>query len=349
MPIRLVIPLLRRLAAILLLLLPPAHAQDSGSYAQTADGQAFIRSMTERYGFAPGYLQALFAEVQRQDRIIELMERPRRQKPAWHSYAANFLTPLRIQAGARFLREQRALLQQAADRYGVPAGMVTAILGVETLYGRNTGSIRVMDALATLAFDYPRRSAYFRGELENFLLLTRAEQIDPLSLKGSFAGAMGMAQFMPGSFLRYAVDFDGDGRRDIWQSKADIIGSVAHYFREHGWQAGQPVAVPVRLVDPAAAHLADPDDLLPVRTLQEWVAAGVEPSQRIEGNPAAILFSLEGRDGLEYWLGFHNFYTITRYNRSVLYAMAVYRLSQALTTAPADPPPHAPRRRPRRR
>lgn len=334
------------LTLIAALLAQPAGA-DPIPYAQRDDGQAFIREMGDKHGFAADDLLSLFGSVYRQDRIIELMERPRRQKPAWYTYSANFLTPQRIQGGAQFLRDHRATLRRAEETYGVPPNIVTAILGVETAYGRNTGSIRVIDALATLAFDYPRRAPYFRSELENYLVLTRNERVDPASLKGSYAGAMGMAQFMPGSFLRFAVDFDEDGRRDIWRNHQDIIGSVANYFREHGWQAGQPVAVRARLTQPAAAQWADPEDLKPVRPLQEFIDAGVEPTRPIAGNPPAMLFTLENRDGIEYWLGFDNFYAITRYNRSILYAMTVFSLSQAVSHPPMAPQ-SAQRRRPKR-
>jgi membrane-bound lytic murein transglycosylase B len=297
---------------------------------QRADVREFIGEMAARHGFDPVRLQALFNRVQVQPSIIAAMDRPAEAKP-WHEYRSIFINARRVRGGVEFWRTHAATLARAEQVYGVPPEIVVAIIGVETQYGGNMGRHRVLEALATLAFDYPRRADFFRKELEAYLLLTRAEGIDPLALRGSYAGAMGWGQFMPTSYLNYAVDFDGDGRRDLWQNPRDAIGSVANYFRQHGWRPGEPVVVPARIGDPAAAglitrRLTTP----PTDSIASWRARGVAPLAPVGDRQAALLLELAGRAGPEHWLAFHNFYVITRYNRSQLYAMAVYQLSQEI-------------------
>jgi membrane-bound lytic murein transglycosylase B len=209
--------------------------------------------------------------------------------------------------------------------------MVVAIIGVETNYGRNMGSFQVIDALATLAFDYPPRSPFFRKELENYFLLTREQGKDPLQFKGSYAGAMGYGQFMPSSYRAYAVDFDGDGFIDIWNNTTDAIGSVANYFKRHGWQAGQPVAVRVRVADEFDSSSLNSINR-PEASVAEWRKRGFAPIVSLDDAAQASALYLEGVHGDEYWLGLHNFYVITRYNRSHLYAMAAYQLSREIRT-----------------
>ena len=243
-----------------------------------------------------------------------------------------FLTDARVARGVDFWRQHEAVLARAEQEYGVPAQVIVSIIGVETFYGRNTGSFRVIDALSTLGFDYPPRAEFFRKELREFLLLTREEQVDPLTLKGSYAGAMGLPQFMPSSFRAYAVDFDGDGHINIWSNPDDAIGSVASYFKRHGWVAGEPVVIRADVTgDRADEGLTQ--GIEPVKTVGELRALGWSSHDALRDDMPVTAFRLEGADGPEYWMGLKNFYAITRYNRSVMYAMAVHQLSDMLVQA----------------
>jgi len=300
-----------------------------GSLASRADVQVFIGEMVNKHGFNQAELYTLFSRTRSRDDIIELITRPAEGKP-WHAYRKIFLTNARIGGGVAFWNAHRATLARAEQIYGVPAEIIVAIIGVETSYGGNTGSHRVMDALATLAFDYPRRADFFRKELENYLVLTREEGIDPLSLKGSYAGAMGLAQFMPSSYRAYAVDFDADQQRNLWTNPTDAIGSVANYLSEHRWQRGQPIAIPARVSGtqyPALINRKLETPSLPVSALRRQ---GVAPIAPVNDSLTALLLEYDASNGPEYWLGFQNFYVITRYNHSKLYAMAVYQLSQEI-------------------
>ncbi len=309
---------------------PERYAATAGQpLASRADVQAFIREMAARHGFNSARLQATFSRAHSQPSIIAAMSRPAEAKP-WYAYRTIFINPKRIQGGVEFWRAHAATLAKAEQVYGVPPEIVVAIIGVETQYGGNMGKYRVLEALATLAFDYPRRATYFRKELENYLLLTRAEGIDPLALRGSYAGAMGFGQFMPSSYRSYAVDFDGDGHRDLWQNPRDAIGSVAHYFNKSGWRPGQPVATPATINGAAYSHLVNRELHPPKSSVASLRARGVLPQTPVSDAQSALLLEFQGRDGLEYWLGFNNFYAITRYNRSQLYALAVYQLSQEI-------------------
>jgi membrane-bound lytic murein transglycosylase B len=293
------------------------------------DVQAFIRQMASQHRFNPDQLRATFSRARTQPSIIAAMSKPAEAKP-WHAYRPIFLNEKRIEGGVAFWQANAAALTKAEQVYGVPPEYVVAIIGVETQYGGNMGKYRVFEALATLAFDYPRRAAYFSKELENFLLLTRTEGIDPLVPRGSYAGAMGYGQFMPSSFRTYAVDFDGDGHRDLWRNQRDAIGSVAHYFNKNGWRSGQPVATPARVSGSRYSGLISRQVSQPQHSVASLRAQGIMPQERISDSQAAMLLELQGRDGPEYWLGFENFYVITRYNRSQLYALAVYQLAQAI-------------------
>lgn len=293
------------------------------------DVRSFIDEMSVRHGFDPDRLAGLFSQIRMRDDIIARITRPAEKAKPWHAYRAIFLDQQRIDGGAEFWRTHAADLARAERTYGVPPEIVTAIIGVETRYGRITGKDGVLEALATLAFDYPRRADFFRGELENYLLLTREERIDPLSLQGSYAGAMGIAQFMPSSYRAYAVDFNGDGHRDLWRDPVDAIGSVANYLGEHGWRRGLPIARPAAVQGTAYRAVLD-QGLKPQLSLRELDRYGVQPQTPMEPSLEAILLELEGRWGPQYWLGFDNFYVITRYNHSPLYAMAVYELAQAI-------------------
>ncbi len=294
-----------------------------------ADVQAFIREMAAQHGFNAARLQAVFARAYAQPSIIAAMSRPAEAKP-WYAYRTIFVNPKRIQGGVEFWRANEAALARAEQVHGVPPEIVVAIIGVETQYGGNMGKYRVLEALSTLAFDYPRRASYFRKELENFLLLTRAEGIDPLVPRGSYAGAMGFGQFMPGSFRSYAVDFDGDGHRDLWRNPHDAIGSVANYFKQHGWRTAAPVAAPAQVSGAAYPALVSRKLGQPQYSVASLQAQGVTLQAPVSSVQAAMLLEFQGREGPEYWLGFDNFYVITRYNHSQLYAMAVYQLGQEI-------------------
>ena len=270
------------------------------------------------------------------------MQRPLLEPPKWYDYAPSFLSPARIDGGVAYWNAHADDLARAEERFGVPAEIVVAIIGVETFYGRNTGKHRALDALATLAFDYPRRAAFFRGELKAFLLLARDQHVAPTEIRGSFAGALGVPQFMPGSYREFAVDFDGDGRIDLWDSPADIVGSVASYLARHDWQRGQPVLLPAAIADDSrdAADRKLDGGISERRTLEAWaidgVAAAAAPPD-LAPDPVGLLL-LEERDaeGVEvasYWIACQNFYVLTRYNRSRLYAAAVHELALAIRFA----------------
>jgi membrane-bound lytic murein transglycosylase B len=289
---------------------------------------AFIGQMTEKYGFDEDELSDLFEHVAIKQDILKRIASPSEGLP-WYKYRKIFLTEARTDAGVQFWRENEAALAAVEKKYGVPAEIIVAIIGVETLFGKNTGNHRVIDALSTLAFAYPPRSKFFLGELENFLLLCRDEQINPAEPLGSYAGAMGMPQFMPSSFRTYAVDFDNDNRRDIWHNSSDAIASVANYFARHHWQAGQEVAVPVTAKYKNYEPLLN-KDLKPNLSLTELESLNLIISRQLPFDSKVKLLSLEQQQGEELWAVLDNFYVITRYNHSPLYAMAVYQLSLSI-------------------
>ncbi len=290
--------------------------------------KGFVNEVAKKDGFDPQQLLNIFEQVEKKQRIIDLISRPAEKAKPWYEYREIFVTAPRIAAGVEFWEENEAALNRAGSKFGIPIEIIVAVIGVETNYGRNKGSFRVMDALSTLAFDYPPRARFFRSELRELLLLAREENKDPLELIGSYAGAMGYGQFIPSSFRAYAIDFDGNGARDIWSSQTDAIGSVANYFSRHGWDGEGPIAVPVTITDERADQFAN-QGLKPKRSIAELRKAGVEhvslPDQTL-----GALFRLEGRGGWEYWLGLHDFYVVTRYNHSHMYALAVVQLSTAV-------------------
>jgi len=296
--------------------------------------KGFVNEVAKKDGFDPQQLLSIFEQVEKKQRIIDLISRPAEKAKPWHEYREIFVTAPRIAAGVEFWEENEAALNRAGSKFGIPIEIIVAVIGVETNYGRNKGSFRVMDALSTLAFDYPPRARFFRSELRELLLLAREENKDPLELIGSYAGAMGYGQFIPSSFRAYAIDFDGDGARDIWSNQTDAIGSVANYFFRHGWDGEGPIAVPVTVTDERADQFAN-QGLKPKRSIAELRKAGVEhvslPDQTL-----GALFRLEGRGGWEYWLGLHDFYVVTRYNHSHMYALAVVQLSQAVRSRWSD-------------
>ncbi|WPC04542.1 lytic murein transglycosylase B [Pseudomonas sp. MBLB4123] len=292
----------------------------------------FVAEMTRDYGFADEQLHQLFAQVERKQAIIDAISRPAEKVKPWSAYRPIFITEARITRGVEFWKQHQATLERAEQEYGVPAQVIVAIIGVETFYGGNTGGYRVADALSTLAFDYPPRAPFFRKELREFLMLAREEQVDPLSVTGSYAGAMGLPQFMPSSFRAYAVDFDGDGKINIWSNPVDAIGSVASYFKRHGWQPGGAVASRASVTGAQAEQGLSPG-LDPVHKVGELRALGWSSADALDDALAVTAFRLEGAEGAEYWLGLPNFFVITRYNRSVMYAMAVNQLAELLVDA----------------
>lgn len=305
----------------------------TGDYAGYPQLEQFIGHMVAVHGIPRDYLNGVFSEAHRKQWTLDYMNRqgaPSASPPrpgAWSKYRSQFLTELHIGSGVAFWRRHSQALSEASRRYGVPAEYILGIMGVETIYGRNMGKDRVLDALTTLAFDYPRRSSYFAEELENFLVMVHDEGMDPLEPKGSFAGAMGLGQFMPGSFLKWAVDHNADGRRDLWTPE-DAIGSIANYFASHGWRAGESVVVPA-LVQGSVSLPAGYDKRY---SLAELANVGVSPASHIPGAEKVSLLLLRGNVGDEYWLGLDNFFVITRYNHSTHYAMAVHELAQAIKT-----------------
>ena len=299
---------------------------------QYPQSREFIREMSSKHKFSEMELKTLFTQVEHKQSIIDAITRPAEGKP-WYQYRPIFLTPSRIRQGVEFWQQNARLLQRAEQEYGVPPHIIVAIIGVETRFGRHSGSYRVMDSLSTLAFDYPKRGSFFRGQLEEFLLMSREEQRDPLDFLGSYAGAMGMPQFIPSSFRAYAVDFDDDGRRDLWGNASDVIGSVANYFSRHKWRAGEPVASRASLKGEPPQAVIDAG-YRPSRTLGELRGMGVQPVASYNDEQKVALLALESAPGEhEYWVALHNFYVITRYNHSPLYAMAVHQLSEAIRTS----------------
>lgn len=290
--------------------------------------QAFISAMADKYGFDSGELTQLFAGAEYQQSIVDAMERPAEQVKPWYAYRAIFITEKRINDGVEFWRQNRDALARIRQDFGVDPAIVVAIIGVESSYGRVTGNFRVLDALSTLAFDYPKRSDFFTRELEQFLLLTREQRRNPVEIRGSYAGAMGYGQFMPSSYRSYAIDYDGDGKADIWNNPVDAIGSVANYFARHGWHADSPIARP-------AVARADHDRsqinvlVKPVLKPEQLAAMGFTPATAVGAESAAAFpLELDGLQGAEFWLAYDNFYVITRYNHSHRYAMAVYQLAR---------------------
>lgn len=306
----------------------PFIASGQEGIAARPEVQDFIREMVDKHRLDEQALNRLFQQVAIQGKILDAIAHPAEAKP-WYAYRRIFLTETRIQGGLSFWERNDAALVRARNRYGVAPEMIVAILGIETSYGQNPGNYRVIDALSTLAFDYPQRAGFFRGELADFLMLCREEGMDPALPKGSYAGAMGMPQFMPSSYRRYAADLDGDRRRDIWGNAADAIASVANYFSVHGWQSGAPVAFPVSVRGNRFHSLLN-KDLKPSHLITELRRLGMETRVPVSDRTRAKLLELEEESGPAYWLTLQNFYVISRYNRSPLYAMAAYQLSREL-------------------
>ena len=291
--------------------------------------QQFINRMVDEHSYDRDKLESVLRDAESKESILEAISRPAERTLEWHEYRDIFLTRERIDAGAAFWQEHEAELSRISEETGVSIEMLVGIIGVETYFGRITGSYRVLDALATLAFDYPPRSRFFTSELEQFLLLVREEGMEAADATGSYAGAMGRPQFMPSSYRAYAVDSTDDGKRDIWSNWSDVIGSVANYFVRHGWQADKQVVAPATLG--AQWQGETPENKLKAEeTVTSLSHQGAMFSTKLAGDEPAQLITLTGEDGQEYWVGFHNFFVITRYNRSVMYALAVHQLGQEI-------------------
>lgn len=323
---------LRVLSLVLLSFLPLSQLVASTyNPVQRQDVADFIDEMVNEHKMDAAHLKVLFKEVNKRQDILDLISRPAERVLVWHEYKKIFITQSRIDGGKKFMAKYAEALNRAEQEYGVPAEVITSIIGVETFYGGNKGRHRVIDALATLSFDYPPRAKFFRGQLVEFLNLTNKEGLNPLLPMGSYAGAMGYPQFIPTSYRDFAVDYDGDGFADIWTNPVDAIGSVANYFVAHGWQKNQPVVAAVKT-------LKEDNSLTELRlnrfnrlTLAEAKAAGIEPTNQQladDLNVIPMAFALEDKE--LYLLGRQNFYVITRYNHSRMYALAVYELAEAL-------------------
>ena len=319
-------------------LLEPQHnvMQMGGDFANNPNAQQFIDKMVNKHGFDRQQLQEILSQAKRLDSVLRLMDNqapttsvkpPSGPNGAWLRYRKKFITPDNVQNGVVFWNQYEDALNRAWKVYGVPPEIIVGIIGVETRWGRLMGKTRILDALATLSFNYPRRAEYFSGELETFLLMARDEQDDPLNLKGSFAGAMGYGQFMPSSYKQYAVDFSGDGHINLWDP-VDAIGSVANYFKAHGWVKGDQVAV---MANGQAPGL--PNGFKTRYSISQLAAAGLTPQQPLGNHQQASLLRLDVGTGYQYWYGLPNFYTITRYNHSTHYAMPVWQLGQAVALA----------------
>jgi membrane-bound lytic murein transglycosylase B len=317
-------------AAVLAGAVLTAGAQADNDPAAQEARRAFIDRMVEQHGFERAALTSVLDDAEIDQRILDAISRPAERVVPWHEYRNIFLTGERIGAGVQFWKDHAATLERLSADYGVAPEMIVAIIGVETFFGRMQGRYRVIDALSTLAFAYPPRAKFFSSELEHFLLLAREEGVDAREPLGSYAGAMGAGQFIPSSYRAYAVDANDDGRRDIWNDWEDVIGSVANYFKKHGWRAGQPVAN--RATRPSEWSGPEPANRLELdATVGSLAELGYRFEAEIAPSTRAAVFSFEAEGGgSEYWIGYHNFQVITRYNRSPKYALAAHQLAQAI-------------------
>jgi len=331
------VTLVARLVAAVALLAALSGPAAPQSYVERPDVRGFVAEMVSRHGFGERELDQVFTEARYLDSVVTLMTPIPTGERSWRGYRDGFVSTRRIDAGVEFWRRHARVLARAADAYGVPPEIVVAIIGVETEYGRQTGTFRVLDALATLAFDYPRRAEFFRAELEQFLLYARESRADAASFRGSYAGAIGIPQFMPGSIRRFAVDFDGDGRVDLRASPADAIGSVANFLNAHGWLAGAPVAVPAAVTGERYQRLVD-GGVEPIYRAEELRESDVVFDERVAADLPSVLIELASPgEPSEYLVALQNFYVLTRYNRSSFYAAAVLSLAEAIKTAYRKP------------
>jgi membrane-bound lytic murein transglycosylase B len=311
--------------ASLLLFALPTYAID----LDRREVQSFIKHMTRKHDYDSATLRDILSQAEMQRSIIDKISKPAEKTLTWAQYRPIFMTEQRVAAGVKFWLENREALENIAARSGVPEEIIVGIIGVETYFGRITGGHRVIDALATLAFYYPPRAKFFRGELEQFLLLVREENMQPGEAFGSYAGAMGRPQFMPSSYRAYAIDSTGDGKRDIWNNWQDVAGSIANYFNAHGWKSGEEVVSRATIGDRWKGPF--PENVLkPEENVASLSKKGVMFSTSLPNDSTSQLLTLAGADGEEHWVGFHNFFVITRYNHSVMYALAVHQLGQEI-------------------
>ena len=320
---------MKQSAGIAWILCAAAAFGAAGDYAARPAVTEYIDDLVDAHGFDRYWLRGVFATARKNDDVLARISKPAEKALKWHEYRRIFLKDERIESGVEFWRQHAGVIDRAAREFGVRGEIIVAIIGVETFYGRIKGSYPVMDALTTLAFDYPRRAKFFNGQLTEFLLLVREEALDPFAFKGSYAGAMGYGQFIPSSYRSFAVDFDGDGQRDIWRNVADAVGSVANYFARHDWRDDNVTARQVALGDPALDALANKG--LDLRhTVGELRQLGMTGAEELAADAKAALYRMETENGVEHWLGLHDFYVITRYNHSAMYALAVLQLSEAI-------------------
>ncbi|MEM7217161.1 MAG: lytic murein transglycosylase B [Pseudomonadota bacterium] len=304
----------------------------SASYLQHAEIPDYLAELQNEHGFKGTDLRRWFSAAERKQSIIDAISRPAERVLEWKDYRKIFIQPQRIVDGVAFWQRNADALARASKRFGVAPEYIVAIIGVETRYGKYMGNYRVLDALSTLAFDYPPRAKFFRKELTQYLLLAREEGVDPLELVGSYAGAMGYGQFIPSSFREYAIDFTGDGRRDILTNETDAIGSVANYLARHGWRNEADVIVPVAVTSPGIDELAN-ETLKLTHKVGDLRARGLEVPQSVADDASGALFRMQADAGVQYWLGLNDFYSITRYNHSSMYALAVYQLAGQIRRA----------------
>ena len=300
-----------------------------GDYRHREDVQAFIQSVAAKSDYSEQDLIQLFSQAKQQTHLFERMNKPAEKQLEWHQYRKIFLTEKRINKGIEFWKANRELLEQVEQRYKVPAEIILAIVGVETFYGVYKGKAPVFDTLVTFAFDYPKRAKFFTRELEEFLILSAAQKFDVRAVMGSYAGAMGMPQFISSSYRHYAVDFDEDGTANLFDSLPDVLGSVANYFVQHGWQAGESVTHPLAVTNPSGLDQMSAGFKLSY-SWDDLKAAGLSASVPLPDATPVALIKLQQQESADYWVGLKNFYVITRYNHSDMYAMAVYQLSQQI-------------------
>jgi len=291
--------------------------------------KTFISKMVKTHGFKEHNLKKIFNRIKIKPSIIKTISRPSTSKP-WHEYYPVFINQKRISKGVSFWKKNARTLKRASKEFGIPSEIITALIGVETYYGKQTGGHRVLNALTTLAFNYSRRADFFRDELEQYLLLTREQGTDIFSIKGSYAGAIGIPQFMPSSYRKYAVDFDNDGKIDLSGSTADAIGSVANYLKSHGWEIDGPTITRAEISDGSNRYETLKMKRKPLYTIKKLKKFGITPSINIHNDRKSTLIKLNNKKDTEYWLGFNNFYVITRYNHSTYYAMSVLLLSERI-------------------
>jgi membrane-bound lytic murein transglycosylase B len=292
------------------------------------DVEKFIEKVTQKHGLDKNKVMDIIHQAKHQQSIIDAMNRPAERTLKWFEYRNIFLKQDRIEKGATFWKEHESILNDVSQETGVPIEIIVAIIGVETYYGKIMGNYKVLDALYTLSFDYPKRSKFFSGELEKFLILLDKENLSHENTKGSYAGAMGFGQFISSSYLAYAVDYDKDGKRDLLNNKADAIASVANYFKQHGWKNGQPVILKAKTKD--GFTTLKKQELKPSLSVSELNDFGYFVEEKLNPKEMVSLTQLDQKDHKEYWFGLHNFYVITRYNHSEMYAMAVYQLAQEI-------------------